>query len=74
LQVYGFGDGGAVWQHNVASVAEENERLASAGVGFRFNLGSHLSGNVEVAKPLLKNIQSQGDRGPRVFFDLASRF
>ncbi len=74
LQVYGFGDGGAVWQHNVASVAEANDQLASAGVGFRFNLGSHLSGSLEVAKPFLRNIRSQGDRGPRVFFDLASRF
>jgi len=74
LQVYGFGDGGAVWQRDVGDVAEVNDRLASAGVGFRFNFGSHLSGSVEVAKPHMKNIQSQGDRKPRVFFDLASRF
>lgn len=75
LQVHAFGDGGYVWQASSSqALGQQNARIASAGVGARFNAGPHLSGSVEAAMPFLKNIDSEGNRDPRVFFRLSARF
>ena len=74
LQVYGFADGGSVWQADQSGTTQSNDSIASAGVGLRLNLGDHISTNIEVAKPFLKDVDSKGDRDPRLFFELVGRF
>ena len=73
-QVYGFADGGSVWQAESSGTAQIDDTIASAGFGLRLNLGAHISANVEVAKPFLKDVESEGDRDPRMFFELVGRF
>ena len=78
LQVYAFGDGGRVWQVREGDQERDNgqvdDTIASAGIGGRFNLGPHTSATVEVAKPYLRVVSSQGNKEPRVFFSLTNRF
>jgi len=77
LQVYAFGDGGTVWQFTEGdqerSNGQINSHILSAGVGARFNLGSHTSATFEVANPF-DNVASQGNKDPRMFFSLTNRF
>lgn len=73
FQGYLFGDGGAVWQEGAPN-GQTNDKIASAGVGVRFNVGEHFSGNVEVAQPFVREVSARGDKMPRVFFGLIGRF
>jgi len=74
IQVYAFGDGGEIWQDGSQLIGQEDGRIASAGLGARFNLGANISGSVEVAQPFIRDVESQGNRDPRVFFELLGRF
>ena len=74
FQVYGFADGGSVWQAESSGTTQIDDTIASAGVGLRLNLGDHISANFEVAKPFLKDVDAEGDRDPRLFFELVGRF
>lgn len=74
VQFYGFADGGAVWQEDAQFTQQRKDRIASAGIGLRFNVGAHVSGNVEVGKPFIQDVTSTGNREPRVFFQLIGRF
>ena len=75
LQFYGFGDWGRVY-HIESNTRKTFEALASAGVGVRFNVGQHLSGQVEGAVPLYGRVASLGSEGRnwRVFFILNARY
>jgi hemolysin activation/secretion protein len=75
LQLIAFGDGGFVWQKSgSADIGQQDARIASAGIGARFNAGSYVSGSIEAAMPFLKAVESQGNSDPRVFFRLSARF
>jgi hemolysin activation/secretion protein len=75
LQLYGFGDWGRVY-HIESSTRKTFESLASAGVGIRFNIGQHLSGQVEGAVPIYGRVASLGTEGRnwRAFFVLNARY
>lgn len=70
-QLYTFYDGGRVWNRGISS---NNASLASAGGGIRFGLGDHLTGSLEVAKPLTRDVAAEDNRDPRVFFRLTGSF
>ena len=74
LQAYAFVDYGSVWNRITTPTGEKQQELASAGVGTRFNLTEYLSGYVEVTKPLNRQVASEGNRDPRVFFSLSARY
>jgi hemolysin activation/secretion protein len=75
MQVFAFGDGGRVWQDlGNGFSGQQNASLASAGGGARFNLGPYTSLSLEVAKPFVQNVRSEGNKDPRVFFNLTNRF
>nr|WP_321361556.1 POTRA domain-containing protein [uncultured Hyphomonas sp.] len=53
LQIYGFADGGAVWQKGALQPGEKRERSgASGGVGLRTSLGNGLNASVEISHQL----------------------
>ena len=67
-QLYGFYDGGAVWDKTKTPVANS---LASTGLGVRVTVGPHLSGGGELAVPLTRGTNlGINDHAPRVFFSL----
>ncbi len=74
LQAYAFFDYGSVWNRVVTPTGEKQQELASTGLGARFNLTKHFSGYVELAKPLNRDVSTQGNRDPRVFFSLSATY
>ncbi|MCH8313674.1 MAG: ShlB/FhaC/HecB family hemolysin secretion/activation protein [Nitrospinae bacterium] len=74
LQAYVFFDYGSVWNRIATPTGAKQQDLASAGVGTRFNLTKHVSGYVEVAKPLIRDVATEGNRDPRVFFSLSTTY
>lgn len=70
---YGFYDGGFVRQRSPGGLAA-SESLASAGLGLRLSFGPALSGVVELAKPLTRDVAAEGDRAARGYLGLALRF
>lgn len=74
LQAYAFIDHGSVWSRIPTSTGARQQDLTSTGVGTRFNLNEYLSGYLEVAKPLGREVASEGNKDPRVFFSLSARY
>ncbi len=74
LQAYVFFDYGSVWNRIATPTGAKQQDLASTGVGTRFNLTKHVSGYVEVAKPLIRDVATEGNRDPRIFFSLSTTY
>jgi len=77
-QLYVFYDLGAVWQidSRAKALTSSRQSLASVGMGVRFNLWDNVSGLVEVATPLTRDVAARGADGDeaRVFFNVGARF
>ena len=73
---YGFYDIGKVWNEDVLVGEASEESLASAGAGVRLNFIKDISTQFEVAAPLTKRIDSEGDDGdePRAYFNVIKRW
>ncbi|WP_162906870.1 ShlB/FhaC/HecB family hemolysin secretion/activation protein [Algihabitans albus] len=73
-QVYGFADGGRVWNDDAGVGEDDRESLASVGLGMRLRLFNSVSADVEVAQPLLRDPGDDDDRRPQAFFLLRADF
>ena len=72
IQIYVFGDTGYVLRRGALLPQETRSDTAySAGVGVRWRLGSHLSGWVEYAQPLSRDVALEGNRHGRLFAALS---
>jgi hemolysin activation/secretion protein len=67
VQLFAFADAARVWNNGVAS-----DSLTSAGGGIRVGVVPGISATVEVAKPLSRDVLSQGDRDARVFVSVSA--
>lgn len=67
VQVFAFADAARVWNADSPS-----ESLTSAGGGIRLGVIPGFLAAVEVAKPLSRDVQSQGDRDARVFVSISA--
>ena len=65
-QPYGFYDLGVVWNKGLRLDARNS--IASAGIGVRTKVGKNWSFDFEVAKPLTKDVATQGNTDARFFF------
>jgi hemolysin activation/secretion protein len=74
LQLYGFFDYGSVWNEFETAAGNKREDRTSAGIGMRFNLNESISGYAELDKPFSNKVTAEGDRQPRLFFNLSKRF
>ncbi len=70
VQLYAFADAAQIW--NLGPTGPEEASLSSAGGGLRVSVAPGILATVEVAKPLTRDVASQGDRSPRVFVSLAA--
>jgi hemolysin activation/secretion protein len=69
MQFFTVYDIGKVW--NISPIGQiPTASAASAGVGVRTNFTNFLSGSLEVAKPLTRNVATYGNKSPRVFFSV----
>ena len=75
-QLYGFYDIGNVWIRNNSAGQKASESLADTGIGVRFNVMEPVSGGLELAVPLTRQVAADGQDGksPRLFFSLAYHF
>ncbi|MBL0317740.1 MAG: ShlB/FhaC/HecB family hemolysin secretion/activation protein [Alphaproteobacteria bacterium] len=75
-QLYSFYDIGTVWNKDAVVGESSRNSLASVGIGTRVNLAYNMSGVLECAVPLTKDITSFGNAGdnPRGLFSLTKRF
>lgn len=74
LQLYGFIDYGSVWNKVKTSTGAQHEDRSSMGLGMRFNLTDSLSGYFEVDKPISNIVAAEGNKDPRLFFNISKRF
>ena len=72
-QMYAFLDAGTVWNRN-APDRLESQSLSSVGAGIRVNLAHGQRATLEVAQPLLRDVDTTGERDPRAFFTLSMSF
>jgi len=72
-EVYGFWDFGKVWNDD-ATISDDDDSIASVGLGFRADLISNFQGGAYVAVPLTRDVQTMGDDDARYFFNLSRRF
>ncbi len=73
-QVFGFFDAGRVWNDDATSTDLDRESATSAGFGVRTEFMERTSADLTVAFPLNRDVQTQQDRDPRVYFGLSRRF
>ncbi|MFK7840492.1 MAG: ShlB/FhaC/HecB family hemolysin secretion/activation protein [Bdellovibrionales bacterium] len=71
--VYGFWDFGKVWNDD-ATISDDDESLASIGLGARANIINNFEAGAFVAIPLTRDVQAMGDDDARYFFNLSKRF
>lgn len=73
-QLFGFYDYGMVWNKDRDPLESNNPRtLSSAGYGVRLNFSPTLSGEVLMAKPMTRIVQTSGDKGHTILFRLNSK-
>lgn len=72
-QLFSFYDFGKV-RNDDATVADEDESLASAGFGIRADFPADTKAGLAVAFPLTRDVQTQGDDDPRLYFNLNRSF
>ena len=75
-QLYGFYDGGVVWNKNLIIGENRRESLTSAGIGTRLDLSNKLQVNLEIAAPLTRPVAAEGSDGDdiRAFFNISKKF
>lgn len=74
MKPYIFYDIGKVWDPDNATARDRIRSLASAGIGARFRLGPHVTGEAEAAKPLTRRVEAESDKDIRLFGRLSARF
>jgi hemolysin activation/secretion protein len=73
-QLYTYYDLGTVWIDEPGPGVADEASLASAGLGIRANVNPNLYGYLELGFPLTRNVASEGNQDPRLFFSVTGRF
>jgi hemolysin activation/secretion protein len=75
-QFYLFYDAGVTWDRRDVSGIETKQSATSAGIGVRFTLTKNLYGNLMIAQPLTKQVETEqvlgNGRKPRGFFSITA--
>lgn len=75
VQFYTFYDAGTIRNHNaVQTDGDLTESLSSAGVGVRYGLWKNVTGGIEYAKPLSRDVANEGNKDGRIFASISTRF
>ncbi|HEY8950883.1 MAG TPA: POTRA domain-containing protein [Rhizomicrobium sp.] len=74
VQLYGFYEGGEVWQSHALPGTPKHETLSSAGAGARFAVLNQLNADVEWADPLERDVLGGVKRDSRFLFSVGTNF
>lgn len=70
VQLYGFFEGGEIWQSQPLPGTPGSQVLSSAGAGVRFTFGDRFNTDLEWAKPLDRNVLGTQNENSRFFFSV----
>jgi hemolysin activation/secretion protein len=73
-QLYGFWDGGRIWNTDPGTNALRTDTVSSAGMGVRAQFPGGTDAGLLVAFPLNRDPETMGDRDARFYFNLSHRF
>jgi hemolysin activation/secretion protein len=73
-QLYGFLDGGRVWNSDATTSADKKISLASTGLGMRVTFPAQTQAGLYVAVPLNRDVQAENDQDARLYFNLSQPF
>jgi hemolysin activation/secretion protein len=74
-QLYTVYDGGSTANdHPLSATDDKTKSLSSIGLGVRVGLRKFVTGSVEYAKPLTRDVANEGNRDARVFASISARF
>lgn len=74
LQLYGFVEGGKVWQSDVLPGTLGSQDLVSSGAGLRFAISARVNADLQWAKPLNRNVLGANNQNSRFFFAIGTNF
>lgn len=72
LQLYAFADAARIWNEASDPSALRSAGLTSAGLGIRLSPLPGVLANVELAKPLSRDVTEEGNRDARIFVSLSA--
>lgn len=73
-QLYSFYDIGKVWNIDATTSDGKDDSLASAGFGARIDFTPQTQGGIGVAFPLTRDVETQDDKGKRIYLNISHRF
>jgi hemolysin activation/secretion protein len=73
-QLYGFFDAGRVYNLDSTTQDLVRESISSTGLGVRADFTEGTSGGLSMAIPLTRNVDTSGDKGMSVYFNLQHQF
>lgn len=74
-QFYGWYDGGTTTNHTPLSASDHaTKSLSSTGLGVRYGMGGGVTGYIEAAQPISRDVLAEGNKNPRFFASLSVRF
>jgi hemolysin activation/secretion protein len=73
-EVFGFFDAGKVWNKDATTADLKDESATSTGFGLRTEFMDKVNADVTVAFPLNRDIATQNDDDPRVYFSVTKQF
>lgn len=73
-QLFGFIDSGRVWNKDATTSATKRDSITSVGGGVRLDLPMDINAEFVAAKPLNRDVQTEGDRDVQFLFGLTKSF
>ncbi|MCD8571639.1 MAG: BamA/TamA family outer membrane protein [Alphaproteobacteria bacterium] len=73
-QLYGFFDAGRTFNEDATTSSQKTDTVTSTGFGMRADFMENTKMGLAVALPLNRDVETQGDQGPRVYFNLSRAF
>ena len=74
FQLYSFYDWGTIWDADATAASERRNSVTSTGLGTRVDFTPEIAGDLYVAFPLTRDVQTERDNGPRIFAGIERRF
>lgn len=72
--VYTFFDAGRVWNNDPVTASQGIDTATSTGLGVRATFAKDVNAGLMIAYPLDRSVQTTGNQGPRIFFNLSKDF
>lgn len=73
-QVYSFFDIGRIWNQDATTSSLKSDTISSAGFGMRADVVDNVQAGLAVAWPLNRDVETQQDRDPRLYFNVSRNF